>query len=143
MATTLPNSPPPSFLFASIDMGTNSFKLLIVHANPSGQFLTLNHHKEPVLLGLNSIPTNPFAISNQPQLLALQTLQNFQNLLLSQQVIPDHTRCVATAAICEAANGNELVECVKEKIGLEVEVLSGEEEARLVYKGELQFLPLV
>ena len=52
MATTLPNSPPPSPLFASIDLGTNSFKLLIVRANPPGQFLTLNHHKEPVLLGL-------------------------------------------------------------------------------------------
>ncbi|KAM3752505.1 hypothetical protein ACB098_03G024100 [Castanea mollissima] len=143
MATTRPNSPPPSSLFASIDMGTNSFKLLIVRANPSGQFLTLKHHKEPVLLGLNSTPTNPFAISNQSHLLALQTLQNFQNLLLSHQVIPDHTRCVATAAIREATNGNELVECVKEKVGLEVEVLSGEEEARLVYKGVLQFLPLV
>uniref|UniRef100_A0A2N9IVC7 Uncharacterized protein n=1 Tax=Fagus sylvatica TaxID=28930 RepID=A0A2N9IVC7_FAGSY len=143
MATTSPTSSPSSSLFATIDMGTNSFKLLIVKANPSGQFITLNNHKHPVLLGLNnSNPTTPFAISNQSYLLALQTLQNFQSLLLSHQVTPTHTRCVATAAIREATNGGELVECVKEKIGLEVEVLSGEEEARLVYLGALQSLPV-
>lgn len=62
--------------------------------------------------------------------------------MLSHQVTPTHTRCVATAAIREATNGGELVECVKEKIGLEVEVLSGEEEARLVYLGALQSLPV-
>jgi exopolyphosphatase/pppGpp-phosphohydrolase len=134
MGTSLPPSPTSSSsssLFAAVDMGTNSFKLLIVHANTSGKFLTLSHLKESVVLGLSSAPTSP---------LALQTLQGFQAILSSHHVIPNHTRCVATAATREAANRNEFVRCVKEKTGLEVEVLSGEEEARLVYLGVLQFL---
>jgi exopolyphosphatase/pppGpp-phosphohydrolase len=136
MGTSLPASPTSSSsssLFAAVDMGTNSFKLLIVNADRSGKFLTLSHLKESILLGLSSTPTTPFA---------LQTLQGFQAILSSHHVIRSHTRCVATAATREAANRNEFVRCVKEKTGLEVEVLSGEEEARLVYLGVLQFLPV-
>ncbi|XP_038716576.1 exopolyphosphatase isoform X3 [Tripterygium wilfordii] len=129
---------PPSSRFASIDMGTNSFKLLIVQADPSGKFLIIDRVKDRVLLGLNS---SRF-ISKQSQLRSLQCLQNFKQVMESNDVPFQHTRCVATAAVREAENREEFSRMVYENLGFEVDVLSGEEEARLVYLGVLQFLPI-
>ncbi|CAN6575771.1 unnamed protein product [Malus baccata var. baccata] len=115
MASPTPDAATLSTLLAAIDMGTNSFKLLIVRAYPDGIFFTIGQFKEPVVLGLyttssSSTPT-PFALSHHSHLLALESLKKFQKIL-------------------------------KEEMGLEVDVLPGEEEARLVYLGMVQFLPI-
>ncbi|KAJ7977881.1 Ppx-GppA phosphatase protein (Exopolyphosphatase) [Quillaja saponaria] len=141
MAITLPTSSTASSLFASIDLGTNSFKLLIVRADPSGKFFPIDHLKEPVVLGRDTV-TTPYSISAQSQSRALEALQKFQTILNYHKVNRNRTRCVATAAVREAKNKREFADCIKEKIGMEVEVLAGEEEARLAYLGVLQFLPV-
>ncbi|KAM0994785.1 hypothetical protein FF1_010295 [Malus domestica] len=102
MASPTPDAATLSILLAAIDMGTNSFKLLIVRAYPDGIFFTIGQFKEPLT----------------------------------------PVRCVATAAVREAVNKAEFLECVREEVGLEVDVLPGEEEARLVYLGMAQFLPI-
>ncbi|GLT94839.1 hypothetical protein SLE2022_125570 [Rubroshorea leprosula] len=130
-------------LFASIDMGTNSFKLLIVQANPSGRFLPLLNLKEPSILGRgSSSSSSSSSITDQSRLLSLHSLQKFNEVISTHHVPIHHTRCVATAAVRAAENQIQFVESVKETVGLEVEVLSGEQEARLAYLGVLQFLPL-
>ncbi|XP_010528923.1 PREDICTED: uncharacterized protein LOC104805912 [Tarenaya hassleriana] len=132
------NSNSPS-LFASIDMGTNSFKLLIVHADPSGRFFfPIEKLKEPVVLSRES----PTSISPQSQVRALQSLRKFKSLILSHNLSCDQTRCVATEALREAENQKHFLEAVYEDVGFQVDVLSGEEEARFVYLGVLQFLPV-
>ncbi|KAJ4823144.1 hypothetical protein Tsubulata_039134 [Turnera subulata] len=126
-------------LFASIDMGTNSCKLLIVQADQwSGKFLTIDRHKHPVSSlsssSSSSLPSAPY----------LHALQHFAKILASYDTWPALlTRCVATAALRGAANRLEFVNSVKESTGLVVDVISGEEEARLVYLGVLQFLPVL
>ncbi|XP_010458199.1 PREDICTED: uncharacterized protein LOC104739511 [Camelina sativa] len=128
-----------SQIFTSIDMGTNSFKLLIVHADPSGRsFVPIERLKEPVVLSRES----PTSISSQSQDRALQSLRKFKSLILSYNVSGDRIRCVATEALRRAENQRQFVEAVFEDVGLKVDVLSGEEEARLVYLGVLQFLPV-
>ncbi|CAN8294837.1 unnamed protein product [Cochlearia groenlandica] len=128
-----------SQLFTSIDMGTNSFKLLIVNADPSGRsFVPVENLKEPVVLSRES----PTSISSQSQSRALQALQKFKSLILSHNVSDDRIRCVATEALRRAENQKQFVDTVFDDVGLKIVVLSGEEEARLVYLGVIQFLPV-
>ncbi|KAI4301719.1 hypothetical protein L6164_034969 [Bauhinia variegata] len=141
MAVTLPIPSTPSSLFASIDMGTNSFKLLIVHADPSGRFFPVHSKKEPVVLGRDTA-TTPYSISSESMLRALQALLKFKSILNTHNINLCQTRCVATAAVREALNREEFVDSILEKIGFQVYVLSGEEEARLAYLGVLHFLPI-
>ncbi|KAL6964673.1 hypothetical protein U1Q18_035732 [Sarracenia purpurea var. burkii] len=144
MAAKPPNTINPSAsnnLFAAGDMGTNSFKLLIVRADPTtGRFLALDSLKEPVVLG-RDIPSTA-GISTASQLRAVAALRKFQQLLLSYDVSPVQTRLVATSAVREAANQLEFLTLIRQSLGLEVDVLSGEEEARLTYIGVLQFHPV-
>ncbi|KAK9735672.1 hypothetical protein RND81_04G218700 [Saponaria officinalis] len=129
----------PSNLFASIDMGTNSFKLLIIQFEPStARFTTLHHHSSAVVLGRNSSP--PF-ISPESRFRAIEALVEFQSILRSHEV---RTRVVGTSALREATNNGDFVIEVREKLGFDfnVEIISGFEEARLTYLGVLQFLPV-
>ncbi|KAE9446643.1 hypothetical protein C3L33_21460, partial [Rhododendron williamsianum] len=123
------------------DLGTNSFKLLIVRADPTtGRFLPLLHLKEPVVLGRSTSSSS--TLSPSSQLRALAALEKFHHLLLSYSVPPSHTRLVATSALREAPNRAEFLSTVRQTLGLEIDVVSGEEEARLVYLGVLQFHPV-
>ncbi|KAF3454577.1 hypothetical protein FNV43_RR05025 [Rhamnella rubrinervis] len=143
MASTVPTPPTPSSLFAAIDMGTNSFKMIIARAYPNGKFFTIDHLKEPVVLGRDtSSSTSNFRLSTHSEFRAVEALQRFQRVLESYKISKAQTRCVATAAVREAVNKWEFTEHVRERTGFEVEVLPGEEEARLMYLGLLQFLPI-
>lgn len=124
-------------LFAAIDMGTNAFKLLIVQAHPTGKFVPLLTVKEPVVLGRDSLSST---ISTHSQHLSLKSLEKFRELIQTHRVPSLHTRCVATSAVREAKNKAQFIDSVAEITGFEVEVLSGEQEARFSYLGALQFL---
>ncbi|CAL0300118.1 unnamed protein product [Lupinus luteus] len=142
MALTLSSSSTQSSsLFASIDIGTNSFNLLIVRTDPSGRFFPIHRTKHRVLLGRDVTPT-PYSISPHSTIRALEALSDFHNILQSHHVAQTQTRCVATAAVRDAHNTLDFVNSISSNIGMKVDVLSGEEEARLGYLGVLQFLPV-
>ncbi|XP_051121952.1 uncharacterized protein LOC127245241 [Andrographis paniculata] len=127
-------------LFAAIDLGTSSFKLTVVRADPhSGRFLTLNRLKDPVRLGLDITDA---AISTESLDRAVSAIRSFQNHLHSHSLPPSHLRLVATSAVREASNKSEFITAIDEHLGLRVDILSGEEEARLIYLGVLQFFPI-
>ncbi|XAR52677.1 Exopolyphosphatase [Bertholletia excelsa] len=134
-------------LFAAVDMGTNSFKLVIVRADPqTGRFLILDRLKEPVVLGRDTWTSSSAAtaaISAASQCRAVDALRKFQKILFSHHVSAARTRHVATSAIREATNRCELLQTIHSSTGLEVDVLSGEEESRLTYLGVLQFHPVL
>ncbi|CAI0446670.1 unnamed protein product [Linum tenue] len=136
----------PDDLFAAIDMGTNSIKMIIVQFHPpSGRFLTVARHSDRVCLGRDSAAASSNSspsISPDAVLEALRCLRQFTEILRARGIPPRRTRCVATSAVREAANGSELVEAVRAATGLDVSVLSGEEEARLAYSGVIQFFPV-
>ncbi|GAA0147797.1 phosphatase [Lithospermum erythrorhizon] len=139
MCTSVPTSLPTSLnnnIFASIDMCTNISNLLIVQIDPStGHLLILDHSKKYVLLGLDFTPT----ISHASTRRATSVLPKFQDILLSRHVPSDHSRFVATLAIREYANKSQFINSIHEILGLHVDVLSGSDEARLIYLGILQF----
>ena len=115
---------------AVIDMGTNTFHLLLVELNGVG-FKTIYKEKIPVKLGQGGISQNQLAPDAQKR--AFHTLQHFKNLIDGEHI--DQVFAFATSAVRNAENGQDFVTKVKEDIGIDIHVISGEEEAQLIYEG--------
>lgn len=116
---------------ALIDMGTNTFHLLISEINESGNPVALVKLKEPVKLGQDGISEG--AIAPDAIERALLTLNKFKGLIDQLQV--QEVKAVATSAVRNASNGAKLVDAIHEQTGIEVEVISGDREAELIYYG--------
>ena len=115
---------------AVIDMGTNTFHLLLVELNESG-FKTIYKEKIPVKLGKGGINQNQLAEDAQKR--AFHTLKHFKNLIDGEHI--DQVFAFATSAVRNAENGLAFVQKVKEDIGISIQVISGEEEAQMIYEG--------
>ncbi|MEN2281982.1 exopolyphosphatase [Algoriphagus sp. SE2] len=115
---------------AVIDMGTNTFHLLLVELNQTG-FKTIYKEKIPVKLGKGGINQNHLAEDAQKR--AFHTLRHFKNLIDGEHI--DQVFAFATSAVRNAENGKEFVRKVKEDIGITIEVISGVEEAQMIYEG--------
>ncbi|MEB3233869.1 MAG: Ppx/GppA phosphatase family protein [Cyanobacteriota bacterium] len=119
---------------AAIDIGTNSIHLLIASVDPAlGSFNVLVTEKSATRLGERDPVTGdltPTAIER-----ALQTLRHCRDLADSHGV--EQIVTAATSAVREAPNGREFLGTVQEQLGLDVDLVSGPEEARLIYLGVL------
>ena len=118
---------------AIIDLGTNTFNLLIVEGST-----TIFKTKIAVKLGEDGITKGyiaeaPFQRGFDALKKHLQTIEAFQ---------VDRTLAFATSAIRSASNGVNFVAKVKTELGLHIEVIDGEKEAELIYLGVQQALDL-
>lgn len=120
-----------------IDLGTNTFNLLIAELNTSG-YTILKKKKIPVKLGEGGI-TKDFITSEAYQR-GLSALQAYKNTLEKFEV--DEFYAVATSAIRCANNGPQFVKDAKEKLGIHIHVIDGDQEADLIYKGVRQSISL-
>jgi exopolyphosphatase/guanosine-5'-triphosphate,3'-diphosphate pyrophosphatase len=111
-------------------MGTNTFHLLLVELSESG-FKTIYKEKIPVKIGQGGISQNQIAPDAQKR--AFHTLKHFKNLIDGEHI--DQIFAFATSAVRNAENGPEFVQRVKEEIGIHINVISGDEEAQLIYEG--------
>jgi exopolyphosphatase/guanosine-5'-triphosphate,3'-diphosphate pyrophosphatase len=114
---------------AAIDLGTNSFHLLIVDAGPDGSFVPLVREKE--MLRLGDDVAREGRISRDSVRRALDTVRRFRALADGAGA----TRVVAcaTSAFREAANGRRVANALAEATGIEPRVIDGETEAGLIY----------
>ena len=126
----------PSTL-AAIDVGTNSFHLVVVRVVGNRQFTVVNREKVVVRLGESG---GEFKRLGAEAIGRGIEAMRLLGLVAKQTDSP--IRAVATSAVREAENGEEFVRAVREETGIEIEVISGFEEARLIYLGVLQALPL-
>ncbi len=119
-----------SSLYAAIDLGSNSFHMLVVR-EVAGSIQTLSRIKRKVRLaaGLNS----DNALSAEAMERGWQCLRLFAERL--QDIPPAQIRVVATATLRLAVNAGEFLAKAQEILGCPVQVISGEEEARLIYQG--------
>lgn len=115
---------------AVIDMGTNTFHLLLVELNGQG-FRTLYKEKIPVKLGQGGITENQIAPDAEKR--AFHTLKHFKNLIDGEHI--NQVFAFATSAVRNAKNGPAFVSRIKEDLGIHVNVISGDEEAELIYEG--------
>ena len=116
--------------FAAIDIGSNSCRLAL--AEVQGHKLNILHEdREIVRLGESVFETgmiSPDAMAN-----TIRALKRFQKAVQAQVV--DRVRVVATSAMRDARNANAFTAWVKSAIGWNVEVISGQEQGRLIHLG--------
>ncbi len=121
-----------------MDIGTNSFHLVIVEADAAtGKFKILGREKENVRLGTGS--TDMKYLSEDAMQRGIETLKRFKAMADSAEA---QLRAIATSAVREAKNQAEFIKRVREATGIRIEVASGVEEARYIYLGILQALPV-
>ena len=125
-------------ILGAIDIGTNSFHLVVAKININKTFTVLTKDKEVVRLGNAS--NDMKYISEEAMLRGISVLKRFK--LVCQSFEAQKIRAVATSATREALNRDEFIHRVKNETGIEIEVISGTEEARLIYLGALQALPI-
>ncbi|AMR27402.1 hypothetical protein A0257_10035 [Hymenobacter psoromatis] len=123
---------------ALIDIGTNTFHLLIVEDRPGQPPHVLLRTKVGVRLGEGGISQGE--ILPAPYDRALQTLRGFKEEIELHQAT--EVRATATSAMRVSRNGPDLVRDILETTGIQVEVISGEREAELIAKGIRQAVPL-
>lgn len=116
---------------AAIDVGTNSFHLLIGQVNADGQVVALEKAKDMVRLGDSTFKSG--VISPEAFAHAGEALRNFRRL--ADRHGCDAIVAVATSATREADNGGDFVRAMRDETGIDLHVISGEEEARLIYLG--------
>jgi exopolyphosphatase/guanosine-5'-triphosphate,3'-diphosphate pyrophosphatase len=124
-------------ILAAIDIGTNSFHLIVVKIGDKGSFKIITRDKEVVRLGKSS--SDMKYISADAVYRAVITLKRFKLICDSYNA---EIRAVATSAVREALNGEDFISEVFYKTGIKIEIISGYEEARLIYMGVLQSLPV-
>ena len=120
---------------AIIDIGSNSVRL-VVYSN-AGRIPSIIFN-EKVMAGLGRDVAETGALGNAARQRALAALGRFRLLIHQMGVV--RTRAVATAAVREAANGEEFLAEIRE-LGLDPVILSGEEEGRLAGIGVISGIP--
>jgi len=118
---------------AIIDCGTNTFNLL-VKEKVEGKWKTLFKTKLPVKLGEGGFSENVLRPNRMAR--GLDALYSYKNVIDSLEV--KDVRVFATSAVREASNGNEFVAKVKKHLNLDMEVISGDREAELIFEGVVQ-----
>ncbi|MEM7272609.1 MAG: Ppx/GppA phosphatase family protein [Actinomycetota bacterium] len=122
---------------AAIDIGTNSFHLVVARALADGGFEVITTEKEMVRLGQGSGEMKrltPEAVDR-----GVAALSRMAGVAASHGAT---VTAVATSATREAKNRAEFLDRVRDETGIEIEVISGFEEARLIHLGVLQALPV-
>lgn len=115
---------------AAIDLGTNTFNLLIIEERNRVPKLLLST-KEGVALGMGGI--------NENQITYDAWVRGMNCLQLFKQICSDYNclaiKAIATSAIRNASNGQEFVHEIESKLGISCEIISGQKEAELIHKG--------
>jgi exopolyphosphatase/guanosine-5'-triphosphate,3'-diphosphate pyrophosphatase len=122
--------------YGVIDLGTNTFHLLISEQNSNGNIVEIFHERRYVKLGENGIET----IGDAPFQRAFEAIQYFKNTLEKYNVYK--TKAFGTAALRTASNGSEFIAKIKQETGIQIELIPGDEEARLIHLGVIQAVPL-
>jgi exopolyphosphatase/guanosine-5'-triphosphate,3'-diphosphate pyrophosphatase len=121
---------------AGIDIGTNSIHLLVAAVDTELRtFSVLLTEKSTTRLGERDPETGDLSPESIER--AFTTLRHCRELAASHGVDPGDVVTAATSAVREAPNGRDFLQSIQEQLGLDVDLVSGPEEARLIYLGVL------
>ncbi len=127
---------PTSSLHAAIDLGSNSFHMLVVDTG-DGQLQEVHRAKQMVQAARGLLDNG--SLTDESRQRARQCLQGFATAL--QELNCHRVYAVATQVFREASNGAAFIEDAERLLGHPITIISGEEEAQLVYRGVSQSHP--
>ena len=125
-------------LLASIDIGTNTFRLLIAEVifDSTTNYYSINEiHSERVITRLGDGLSDNGMLREKSMLDSIETLLNFSNLISKHNVC--RTSAIATSALRKAGNSQDFLKQAKEVAGLDISIISGEQEAKITASGML------
>ena len=114
---------------AAIDIGTNSIHMIVVKVRPDLSFEVIDREKDMVRLGAGGLDGR--SLTPTAMQAARQTLAKFRRLADSHKV--DEIVAAATSATREADNGGDFIADVARETGIQIRVIAGPEEARLIH----------
>ncbi|MCA6069201.1 exopolyphosphatase [Chryseobacterium sp. RG1] len=123
-------------IIAAIDIGSNAARLLINEVKTQQkepEFIKLNLLRIPLRLGMDVFTMGK--IGTEREKMVLDSMKIFSDLMKIYNV--EHYRACATSAMRDAANGQEIIKNVKEISGIDIEIISGDEEATLIYENHV------
>jgi exopolyphosphatase/guanosine-5'-triphosphate,3'-diphosphate pyrophosphatase len=123
---------------AALDVGSNSVHLIVAEVETGGRIQILDRAKEMVRLGDGALHTG--VIPPEVFRRALDALKFLRRIADRHKV--DGLVAVATSAVREAQNGGEFVRAARDEVGIDIRVIRGDEEARLIYLGARSSLDL-
>lgn len=118
---------------AAIDLGTNSFHMIIVEESPQKGIVEIDRVKDMICIGRGSISTK--MLDEEAMQSGIAALKNFLVLASHHGVASENVIAFATSAIREAKNSGDFIRRVKEETGLKIKIISGKEEAEFIYYG--------
>jgi exopolyphosphatase/guanosine-5'-triphosphate,3'-diphosphate pyrophosphatase len=116
---------------AILDIGTNSIHLVLAEVEPDFSYKILDRFKDMTRLGDGSFKSR--RLSEAAMARGLEVIRALATLAHNKGY--ERIEAVATSAVREAVNGGEFIEEVARQTGLTVRVVTGQEEARLIYLG--------
>lgn len=118
-----------SMRLAAIDVGSNSVHMIVADVTSDGHIEVIDRVKEMVRLGRRSFTTG--SLTAEAMEVTVRSLSYFSRLARLRGVT--QMRAVATSAVREAKNRTELIARIKHETGIDVEVVSGDDEAKLIF----------
>lgn len=122
-------------ILAAIDIGSNAARLLIKEVDTQTEKVTkLNMLRIPLRLGMDVFTLGK--IGKEREQMVLDTMKIFGDLMNIYNV--EHYRACATSAMRDAKNGNDIITKVKKSTDIGIEIISGDEEASLIYENHIE-----
>lgn len=116
---------------AILDLGTNTFNIFIAEIFEDKSYQKLYKSKIPVKLGEGGINKN--IISEKPFMRGIKALKKHKRT--AKEFGVEKIFAFATSAIRSASNGNKFIQDAKSQTGIDVQIISGNKEAELIYYG--------
>ena len=126
-------------ILAAIDIGSNAARLLITEVTKSKEegeevtFTKLNLCRVPLRLGFDVFENGN--ISDQKKEMFLNSMRAFKFLMLAYKV--EGVKACATSAMRDATNSTEIIKEIKEQADIDIEIISGDIEATLVFENKI------
>lgn len=115
---------------AAIDVGSNSIRLIVAETTGSGSYRVIDDEKEIARLGHGLEETGALDPANIER--SVDAIARMKDIASGYGV--ERIRAIATAAVREATNGQTLIDLVAQRAGLDLVIISAEEEARLAHQ---------
>lgn len=123
--------------YAAIDIGSNAVRLLIKRTQEDGDdnLKKLLLLRVPLRLGFDVFAKGKVSAKKSENLIRL--MKAYRQLMKIYSV--DELRACATSAMRDAENGKELIKEIEDKTGIKIEIIAGEEEAKIVYYNHVEY----